>query len=421
MKKLTYQQRFFERNVAIVQLLREGRKPAEVTELVGVCRATVYNVQRRLKAQGLAGLRPQSKRPKHPRNVFSVQLREQIVALRRRLGYGADKIQAILQADPAVEESVPCARTIHTMLAVAGLLEPAKRRRRPFRDSASDFYQTRRPEAPNHIVELDIKQGHWLAPGQPVTVIAIKDLFSKVAVARLCEHATSQEVGWAILDYIERFGAPQRLKSDNDMRFLGQLASGNPGLITRLLFALGIRQVLVPPGSPRWNANIERFLRTWDDECWSREHWEDWEHLRQGHARFLERYLVERPHDTLRRQQTLWGFTRPMPLAVFQQALPAEKVNRPAEQLLRRLRRQLQEKRIGLRNGALEFVRRVKHQGVHFKGQHYQLPQAFEGKHVRALIDVRSREQYWNVRFFYRDLEISKNRYDPKAHASDAW
>ena len=85
-----------------------------------------------------------------------------------------------------------------------------------------------------------------------------------------------------------------------------------------------------------------------------------------------------------------------------------------------RLRRQLQEKRIGLRNGTFEFIRRVKHQGMHFKGQHYQLPQAFEGQYVRAVVDVRARESQWTVRFYYRDTEISRNEYDPKVYTSDA-
>src|SRR5579859_7627696 len=96
----------------VKQVLQAQQPFAESCRLYGISRKTGYKWRRRFLAQGIRGLRDQSRRPKHPPHQTSVCWRRRIRGLRRRhRRWGAKKIRAQLRRR-FFRKHVPAVRTI---------------------------------------------------------------------------------------------------------------------------------------------------------------------------------------------------------------------------------------------------------------------------------------------------------------------
>jgi hypothetical protein len=72
-------------------------------------------------------------------------------------------------------------------------------------------------------------------------------------------------------------GCPQKLRFDNDPRFVGSWqADGFPSPLMRFLLCLGVQPDLVPPGKPQEKPFAERSVRTVKHECFYVARPEDW-------------------------------------------------------------------------------------------------------------------------------------------------
>lgn len=401
-----FEKQLFERNLQMSRLRQEGLSADDIAARLGVDRSTVFRVLGRWGREGARGLSPHSRRPHTSPADPAPGLRAEVLALRRAAGFGADKIRAMLEEQGRWAD-LPCARVIHRILAEEGLIETRQpRNRRPL----VDYHQTLQALRPNHIVGVDVKRDHYLV-SRPVAVAGALDMFSRVVVARVATSVTAREAAHLLLDYTERWGAPERVKADNDMRFLGQVEGTNPGLFMRLVLALGATPVFIPVGRPRWNAHIERFFRTWDREFWMRTKWSGWADMVRDHAQFIERYNERRPHDALRRANAQLDLPRPVPRLAHEGGAPGHRVRRLTKRQIADLRRQVQDGRIGLRCGRIEFLRQVHCGQVRFKAHDFDLPDSLEGKIVRGVIDVRPRLTRWPVTLYFRQMEISKSTF----------
>ena len=96
----------------------------------GVSRPTAHKWIKRFKAEGRPGLEDRSRRPERSPAKTKPEIRELLIAKRKkRPRWGAPKIRAkILEERPELE--LPSDRTIHSILAEAGLVKPRRRRRR---------------------------------------------------------------------------------------------------------------------------------------------------------------------------------------------------------------------------------------------------------------------------------------------------
>jgi transposase InsO family protein len=86
----------YEARCRLVQLVLEGRAPAQAAVVCGMSRATAYRLYRRYRDEGWAGLGDRPPIAKRCPHRLSTEAEAQIVELRRRTGHGPQPLAAIL-------------------------------------------------------------------------------------------------------------------------------------------------------------------------------------------------------------------------------------------------------------------------------------------------------------------------------------
>ena len=127
----------------IVERIQAGWTQAQVAAAQGVSRSTVSKWWKRFQAEGDAGLRDRSSRPKHTPHALGEQVSEAICRLRRELGCGPHRIAAELGLH---------ASTVYGVLRRAGLNLLA----RLDRTTRSVIRYER--DRPGELIHLDIKK-----------------------------------------------------------------------------------------------------------------------------------------------------------------------------------------------------------------------------------------------------------------------
>ena len=120
----------------------------------------------------------------------------------------------------------------------------------------------------------------------------------------------------AVADLLRAHGRPQTITLDRDPRFVGAAGTGDfPSPLVRFLTCLGVAVQVNPPRRPDLNGYVERFHRTFEEECLRVHQPATLAAAREVTAAFRAHYNGERPN-----QARSCG-NRP-PLAAFP-ALPA--------------------------------------------------------------------------------------------------
>jgi len=90
-------------------------------------------------------------------------------------------------------------------------------------------------------------------------------------------HYNAETALSAVARLLIKTGLPQKLRFDNDPRFVGNwLADGYPSPLMRFLLCLGVEPDLVEPGKPYYKPFVERSVRTLKHECLWEARPEDW-------------------------------------------------------------------------------------------------------------------------------------------------
>jgi transposase InsO family protein len=219
----------------------------------GISRDSFYELRRRYREEGAAGLEPLSRAPKRVANRTPADVEDVVVAIRKELiddglDAGAESIHDQLADRLAVGAPLPAAGTIYRILCRRGFIvaEPRKRPGRPLRR----FVAARA----NECWQFDVT--HWeLADGTGVEIINGVDDCSRLAVAcAIVTVATLANVWETICRAAARWGWPERLLTDNGTIF-------GAGLRTNLA-ALGVAIRHSRPYHPQTCGKVERFHQT---------------------------------------------------------------------------------------------------------------------------------------------------------------
>lgn len=282
-----------QRRRFIDDLRTERWTMSELCARYGISRPTGYLWRARYQAEGVAGLEPRSSAPHACPHQTPAAIEAQIVAARRRYGWGAKKLRQRLEAQ-APEVVWPARSTINDLLDRHGLLR--KQRRRPAWTHPGRVTVT--SEAPNDVWPADFKGQFKTGDGRYCYPLTVTDHFSRRMLA--CQGLatiTVADTRAVFLGLFRTYGLPLVIRTDNGVPFAGPGLQGLSSLNVWWL-QLGIGHQRIRPGCPQENGSHERMHREL-----KRETTRPAAATRRAQQRrfdaFRQRYNAERPHEAL--------------------------------------------------------------------------------------------------------------------------
>lgn len=317
----------------------------ELCRRFGISAPTGYKWLRRYAAAGPAGLREQSRRPRHsPARTLPAVEAAVLELWERHRAWGGRKLAARLRAQG--QQPVPAPSTITAILRRHGKLGTA---------GAAPQGAFRRFEAaaPNALWQLDFK-GHFATGGARCHPLTLLDDHSRYALAlQACGDERTSTVKQALSARFARYGLPDRILVDNGSPW-GDTAAHPYTPLSVWWLRLGIAVSHSRPYHPQTLGKDERFHRTLGAELLRWQRFRDLDHCQRAFDRWRQVYNHERPHEAL------------------DDAVPASRYQPSPRPFPARLP--------PIEYGPRDLVRKVQQGGlVSFQGRVLHLPKAFAG------------------------------------------
>ena len=107
----------------------------------------------------------------------------------------------------------------------------------------------------------------------------------------------------AVITFLRAYGCPRQMTFDRDPRWVGSVSGRDfPSPLRRFLLCLGITPHICPPHRPDKNAYVERYHRTYGQECLQVHQPSTLQEVCEVTEAFLSHYNNERP----RKAASLW-------------------------------------------------------------------------------------------------------------------
>lgn len=313
----------------LVESLLARRKPChQLLREFGISRPTAYKWLKRFRAQGVAGLRNRSRRPRRCSRSLAAKWVGKIKQCRRRRPHwGAKKIRAGLRRDQP-RARLPCVRTIQRWLRRLGYVP--RRPRRARKGPAVPHPGLTRPRKANQVWTVDFKGWFCTNDGVRQEPLTVRDLFSRYGLGlRLLPNQDDPAVRGAMQRLFRRFGLPEAIRVDNGSPFSGPGALGLSRLSVWWL-RLGIRVEFTRRARPGDNAAHEQF-----HGCYQREVVADGAAdrgaMQRRSSRWLRAYNQDRPHEALNQRmpaQTYRASRRAYPSSLHPLKYPRSRMPR---------------------------------------------------------------------------------------------
>lgn len=250
----------------------------------GVSREVLGRWWTRYQAADLAGLQPQSRRPRRSPSRIAAAIERRIVRLREQrlsavriayaLGVGHSTVQRVLER--------------HGLNQLPRPPRPKARR-----------YEKQRP---GELLHLDLKFLPALRNARNDFEFAAVDDFSREAVVSIRTDQTSDAAA-AFLEHVVRTLTYRidAVLTDNALAFTMRYAhhAHRQTRFQQACAALGIRHYVLKPYAPQSNGKVERFFRTIDDECLNVRPLFTFAARSRAVEEFVWYYNHERPHLSL--------------------------------------------------------------------------------------------------------------------------
>ena len=218
-----------------------------------------------------------------------------ILEARKRTNWGEMRLQFL------------CGRHRSTIGRVLRRNGCSKRRRRNERQTTRR-YEWSEAGALLHIDGFElpkfVKPGHWATGDRSgrtreigkTVVIGVVDDHTRLAYCELHSAENAKNVSSTLRRAVAWFkeqgcGPVEAVMSDNAKCYATSHA------FREVLTALGARQILIPPYTPRWNGKVERFFLTLDSEWAHARVWPDSTTRDRALSSFLRFYNRRRPHS----------------------------------------------------------------------------------------------------------------------------
>jgi transposase InsO family protein len=366
-----------ERIRYVVRAERRDNSLNELSAEFGVHRTTGWRWRKRLEQIGrIEELGEHSRRPLRSPRQTSEELQNEILELRQKHGWGALKLQVLLER----EGQKVAVATINRVLARHGMIRPE--------DSHRPAFRRFERSTPNQLWQMDfkgIKEGTAAQHGT-IYPLSILDDHSRFLVGLFALRDPNGEMTLQCLrKAFEPYGLPEAMLMDHGTPWWS--TSNGHGLthLTVALMKQGIRLYFSGIRHPQTQGKVERMHRTMQ-QALERDSegfpgWESWT------EKFRDEYNQLRPHQALEMAVPAQRY-QPSP-RVYQDNPPAWEYESGAE------------------------VRRLNSQGcVKYRSQRYFVCEALAGEQVaverlQGRVLVRYRQTY------VREIEIETGRTRP--------
>ena len=244
--------------------------------------------KRRAEAGGIEQLAEKSRRPIHSPAETGQQEQERVLVLRKRYGWGAMKLEVLLQKEGILLTVSTINRILrrHGVIAAEDSHRPARKR----------FER----EKPNQLWQMDFKgvADAYAARHGRIYPLSVLDDHSRYAV-RLTglKEPSGAAVDKVLISAFKECGVPNAMLMDHGAPWW---SSSNGHGLTRLSVSLmrqGIRLYFSGIGHPQTQGKVERFHRTLQQQMQrASEGFPGWSQLL---SQFREEYNHIRPHQAL--------------------------------------------------------------------------------------------------------------------------
>src|SRR5438445_7148481 len=217
----------------VVQVMKHESSMAELCRSFGISRQTGYELVAAFQAEGVDGLKPHSRAPRHrpnaiPEAVIAALLR----AKTRHPSWGPKKLQPLADEPPSIQQHWPVASTRGVILARAGLTVPRRRTRGHVPPRTQPFGSVSQP---NDTWCADFKGWFRTADGARCEPLTITDAHSRLlSRCQAMAHGLSGQHARPLFEATFReYGLPLRLRTDNGVPFahVGRWAVGIVDLV----------------------------------------------------------------------------------------------------------------------------------------------------------------------------------------------
>jgi transposase InsO family protein len=280
-----------QRREFVMLFEQEGANRRELCRRFGISPMIGYELARRHRLEGEAGLKDRSRRPHHSPDRTPGAMEELVLAIRdEHPAWGGRKIRRRLL--DLGHEGVPSASTITEVLHRHQRIDEVA-------SAARQWPQRYERATPNELWQMDYK-GHFpLVKGRchPLTVI---DDHSRYAVGlRACGDETEGTVQAELTAIFRRYGLPERMLMDNGSPWGSSHAERRYTRFGVWLLELGIAVSHGRPYHPQTQGKDERFHRTLAAEAIGRRSFADLAECQRRFDQWRVVYNAERPHEAL--------------------------------------------------------------------------------------------------------------------------
>jgi hypothetical protein len=297
----------YEIRCRAIQLHESGIGYCEVLQRIGRSCYWLTKWLGRYRKYGVAGLRDQSRAPRHVRNKTPELLVRRILAVRDELaahktfrasfaGIGAETIHHELHVRGV--RQLPSVSAIEKILARAGRTKRIKVRRSPY----GPPYPYVRARKMGDLQQTDMVGPRYLrGPGGITRYYSFHtiDVTGQTASASQATEKQTITLCRHLVDSWRFMGLPRVSQMDNEMS-----ASGGGryrcsiSQVIRLHLLLGVHLLFIPPGEPGRNAAVESFNGLWQKRVLLHS-CPDLRALRRCSGRFLGYYHTQKPSRSL--------------------------------------------------------------------------------------------------------------------------
>ncbi len=284
-----------ERLRFVLEAVSYGGSFSELCASYGISTQTGYKWRDRYVRHGLAGLREQSRAPKHHPNEVPVEIVQEILVARRaHATWGPKKLRILLEKGGQRRRSLPALSTIGDILKRNGLSVPRKFRRRaqPSTQPLGECTEA------NRVWCADYKGWFTTGDGKRCHPLTATDGFSRYLLRCQAVDDLTYPVARGVFEAAFReYGLPWAIRTDNGAPF----ASTGLGGLSRLSvwwLRLGIRLQRITPGKPQENGRHERMHLTLKQETTQPPAQNQRAQQRRFDA-FRQEYNHVRPHEAL--------------------------------------------------------------------------------------------------------------------------